>query len=98
MNNSNNEVDTVVQEAVKVYEAVKPIHVDVILKAYRKHIEQHGLTNTPFMYPFFIQDTKQIKQWFDKQGYIIQLSECFVQVDPKDDKFTGYNVVISKRV
>ncbi len=97
-NNNNNEVDTVVQEALKVYEAIKPIHVERILETYRKHIEQHGLNNTPFNYPWFIQETRPVKQWFDKQGYIIQLSERTVTVDPIEDRFNGYNVVISKRV
>lgn len=47
-----NKVDTVVREALQVYEQKEPRYLDVILKAYRAHIEREGATNTRFNIDF----------------------------------------------
>lgn len=96
--NNNNKVDAVVREALQVFDEKEPAEVEPILAAYRAHIELQGAINTRFKYPHWISNTGHVKHWFDKQGYIIEIHESFVQVDTIEDRFAGYDILISKRV
>jgi hypothetical protein len=79
-----NKVDTVVREALQVYEQKEPRYLDVILKAYRAHIEREGATNTRFNIDFQSSpsiiyeppDRQGIKRWFRKQGYLLEFYKC----------------------
>ncbi len=102
MNQSNNEVDAVVQQALKAHEQRKPPQVGGILESYRLHIEDNGLTEpTKFKWSnnhqvVYEREQQAIKRWFKKQGYRIQFEEWRLAED--GDRFLGYEVSISKLV
>lgn len=98
--NNNNEVDAVVQEALKVHEQRKPPQVGAILENYRLHIEDNGLTKSArFTWSnnhqvLYENEQQAIKRWFENQGYRIQFEEWRLARD--GDRFLGYEVSIAK--